>query len=230
MLRKVADGGKHAVLELNHPLRILVAAGSPLARAGLAALLGDVPGMDVTGQVALEDGLDSAIDLHLPDLVVCDLGYDPLRAAEHLADIDDGPAILVLVVDATSAAEAAHALLGAGVRGVLAQDSGRDVLVAAIGAISHGMMVFGPEMARVLLPRASATAAHEAALHAGFTPREQEVLALVAEGLPNKQIARQLHISEHTVKFHINALLTKLGAGSRTEAVVRASRLGLIAL
>jgi len=63
-----------------------------------------------------------------------------------------------------------------------------------------------------------------------LTPRESEVLHLIAEGLPNKQIAQKLSISEHTVKFHVNAILTKLGAQSRTEAVVRATRAGLIAL
>jgi DNA-binding NarL/FixJ family response regulator len=63
-----------------------------------------------------------------------------------------------------------------------------------------------------------------------LTPREQEVLQLLAEGLPNKTIADSLHISEHTVKFHVNAILSKLGAQSRTEAVVRATRLGLLLL
>ncbi len=217
-------------MEWTKPLRVLVAAGNPLARAGLAALLGDMMEVEVVGQVTLDDSLESAVDLHLPDVIVCDLGYDPLRAAERLSDVSDGPAVLALVVDAESAAEAAPALLGAGVRAVLAQDCGPEALSAALGAIGQGLTVFGPDIAAALLPRTHASAASEAALSVGFTPREQEVLALVAEGLPNKQIARQLHISEHTVKFHINALLTKLGAGSRTEAVVRASRLGLIAL
>jgi DNA-binding NarL/FixJ family response regulator len=63
-----------------------------------------------------------------------------------------------------------------------------------------------------------------------LTPREQEVLQLLAEGLPNKAIARQLEISDHTVKFHVNAIMGKLGAQSRTEAVVRATRLGLVLL
>jgi DNA-binding NarL/FixJ family response regulator len=63
-----------------------------------------------------------------------------------------------------------------------------------------------------------------------LTPREQEVIQLLAEGLPNKTIADRLHISEHTVKFHVNAILSKLGAQSRTEAVVRATRLGLLLL
>jgi DNA-binding NarL/FixJ family response regulator len=63
-----------------------------------------------------------------------------------------------------------------------------------------------------------------------LTPREQEVLQLLAEGLPNKTIADRLYISEHTVKFHVNAILSKLGAQSRTEAVVRATRLGLLLL
>jgi DNA-binding NarL/FixJ family response regulator len=209
-------------------LRVLVVAGNPLARAGLAALLADGPGFAVVGQVALEDSLESAIDVHRPDVIVCDLGYDAPKAAERLHDAADGPVVLALVSDAAAAAEAAPALFGAGVRGVLAQDTDGAGLAAALRAIAHGLTVFGPEIALALLPRTGVNA--EAGAEVGFTPREREVLALVAEGLPNKQIARQLHISEHTVKFHINALLTKLGAGSRTEAVVRASRLGLISL
>jgi DNA-binding NarL/FixJ family response regulator len=209
-------------------LRVLVVAGNPLARAGLAGLLASDPTFAVVGQVALEDSLESAIDVHRPDVIVCDLGYDAPRAAERLHDAADGPAVLALVSDSAAAAEAAPALFGAGVRGVLAQDTDGEALAAALRAIGRGLTVFGPEIALALLPRAAASA--EAGSNVGFTPREREVLSLVAEGLPNKQIARQLHISEHTVKFHINALLTKLGAASRTEAVVRASRLGLISL
>jgi two-component system nitrate/nitrite response regulator NarL len=88
-------------------------------------------------------------------------------------------------------------------------------------------MVWDKALAATLLPfRQEAPAL----LTEPLTPREHEVLQLVAEGLPNKTIADRLHISEHTVKFHINALMGKLGAQSRTEAVVRASRLGILLL
>jgi DNA-binding NarL/FixJ family response regulator len=211
------------------PLRVLIAADNALARAGLAALLRDAVGLEVVGQCMLADVLEPALDLHLPDVVLCDLGYDPLRLAGLLAELaSDGPPFVALLPTANSAAEATALLAGAGVRGMLLQNSEPEQFALALRAVGAGMTVFGPGLAPSLAMAASAIVSD--AVVEPLTPREREVLALLAEGLPNKLIARQLHISEHTVKFHLNGLLTKLGAASRTEAVVRATRLGLIAL
>jgi DNA-binding NarL/FixJ family response regulator len=211
------------------PLHLLIAADNTLARAGLAALLRDATGIEVVGQCALLDELDAALDLHLPDVVLCDLGYDPLRVAGLLAEFtSDGPSFVALLADAVSAAEATPLLTSAGVRGLLLQDSRPEQLAAALQAVGAGMTVFGPGLFPALAPGSRAPRGEPAI--EPFTPREREVLALLAEGLPNKLIARRLHISEHTVKFHINGLMTKLGVSSRTEAVVHATRLGLIAL
>ena len=211
------------------PLRVLVAAENALVRAGLAALLGNQPGLDVVGQCGTGDELEPALDLYRPDVVICDLGYDPLVAVEWLNEQSpDGPPLVALAAGAQAAAEALPALIGAGVRGLLLEAAQPAVVAAALPAVSHGMTVIGPDI-RLMLAGTHPAAAPRLEGEA-FTPREREVLALLAEGLPNKLIARQLHISEHTVKFHINGLLTKLGAASRTEAVVRATRLGLIAL
>ena len=211
------------------PLRVLVAAGTALVRAGLAALRGDHRGLEVVGQAAIGDELEAALDLYRPDVVVCDLGYDPLAAIEWLNEqSSEGAPFVALAAGSQAASEAVPALIGAGVRGLLLEAVQPDALAAAILAVSHGMTVIGPG---IPLPPwgIHAPGASRPGIEA-FTPREREVLALLAEGLPNKLIARQLHISEHTVKFHINGLLTKLGVASRTEAVVRATRLGLIAL
>jgi DNA-binding NarL/FixJ family response regulator len=96
--------------------------------------------------------------------------------------------------------------------------------------VDAGMMVLHPAAASGAAPRAVPDRTVSSAPAESFTPREREVLALVAEGLANKMIARKLGITEHTVKFHLNAILTKLGAQSRTEAVVKATRMGLLAL
>lgn len=215
--------------EFAPPLRVLVAAENTLARAGLAALLAERPGLIIAGQVSLDDQLDAALDLYRPDVVIGDLGYDPQGLAELLSECAlDGPPLVALVADGAAAASAVPALLGAGVRGLLLHTTTPDGLAAALLAAGHGMTVIGPGIGWPL------AGAHPPAAPAQpgetLTPREREVLALLAEGLPNKLIARQLAISEHTVKFHVNGLLTKLGAASRTEAVVRATRLGLIAL
>ena len=87
--------------------------------------------------------------------------------------------------------------------------------------------MFDPDLTGVLLPNAESSPTPPVE---NLTPRELEVLQLLAEGLPNKTIARRLEISEHTVKFHVNAIMSKLNAQSRTEAVVRATQLGLILL
>jgi DNA-binding NarL/FixJ family response regulator len=105
----------------------------------------------------------------------------------------------------------------------LLRNADAEALAAAVNALANGLTVLDRALASVMLPAASAPAPAEA-----LTAREREVLGLVALGLPNKAIAARLVISEHTVKFHINAILSKLGVQSRTEAVVRAVRLGLV--
>jgi DNA-binding NarL/FixJ family response regulator len=99
--------------------------------------------------------------------------------------------------------------------------------VAALQAAAQGLAVLDPAFASEVLPARERMG--EAPIEE-LTPRELEVLQLLAEGLSNRAVARQLDISEHTVKFHVNAILGKLGAQSRTEAVVRATRLGMILL
>jgi two-component system, NarL family, nitrate/nitrite response regulator NarL len=205
-------------------LRLLIIAGDPLARAGLAALLAEQVGFLVAGRVAPAGDLVAAVAAYLPDVLVWDLGWDAAPALEQLAEVSgDAPPILALLADAADSPGA----WGAGAGGVAPRDLQTDSLAAAVRAVAHGLVVLEPEIARMLLPAAYSP---EPAIAVELTAREQEVLQLLAEGLPNKAIARRLEISEHTVKFHVNAILGKLNAQSRTEAVVRAGRLGLILL
>lgn len=216
---------------LTDDLRVLVVASSPLARAGLTALLDGAPGLNLVGQTAGEAELADALDVYRPDALIWDMGWEPLQTLDRLADVTDA-SVLALVADEAAALEAAAALIGAGVRGLLLQDARTDMLTAALQALGQGMVVLTPAVAdslRADSPLASSDRAPDPLIDA-LTPRELEVINLIAEGLPNKTIAGKLGISEHTVKFHVNAILTKLGAQSRTEAVVRATRLGLIAL
>jgi len=123
---------------------------------------------------------------------------------------------VALLPDESQAVEAYMA----GARGLLPRDTGSERLAAALLAAAQGLAVLDPALAvPVLGGRDQAVPALVEAL----TPRELEVLQLLAEGLPNKAIAHRLDISEHTVKFHVNAVMGKLGAQSRTEAVVRAT-------
>jgi len=212
-------------------LRVLIVADDPLARAGLAALLADQPGCTIVGQMAEDPDLLSTLDVYRPDVVAWDLGWDASSASssmdavlEHLAELEDaGTPVVALIPDDTYALEAQSA----GARGLLLRQSDAGRLVATLIAVAHGLVVLDPALATPIL---AARGSSSASLIEELTPRELEVLGLLAEGLPNKAIARRLGISDHTVKFHVNAVLGKLGAQSRTEAVVRATRLGLILL
>ena len=212
-------------------IRVLIVADDPLARAGLAALLAGQRGCLVVGQVAEEADLPAALDVYRPEVVVWDLGWDPApdsdstpTSMERLAELGDAdPPVVVLMPDETQALEAQMA----GARGLLLRDTGAERLVAALTAAARDLMVLDLPLA---VPMLGAREPSSPTPVEDLTPRELEVLGLLAEGLPNKAIARRLDISEHTVKFHVNAVLGKLGAQSRTEAVVRATRLGLILL
>ena len=205
-------------------LRVLVVADDPLARAGLAALLAAQPGATVVGQVAGEAGLSSALNVYRPDIVVWDMGWDPTQAFEHVAELEEvHPPVIALLPDEGYAADA----WAAGARSILLRNSDATSLVAAMMAVAQGLLVLDPRLP-VLGPPARDHS--QPPVMGELTPREQEVLRLVAEGLPNKSIADHLSISLHTVKFHVNAIMSKLGAQSRTEAVTRATRLGLLPL
>ena len=202
-------------------IRVLVVADDHLARAGLAALLAERPGCVVVGQADGAEHLSAGHDLYRADVVVWDLGWDAAEVLEQLTSLADSePPTVVLTADEAHAADA----WAAGARGVLPRDTDSATLMNALLAVSEGLAVFDPGIAAA--PRVHS----DPPARAEVTPRELDVLNLMAEGLPNKTIARHLSISEHTVKFHVNAVLSKLGAHSRTEAVTRATRMGLIAL
>ncbi len=205
-------------------LRVLIIASDPLTRAGLAALLADQAGYNVNGQISEDTDLDMALDVYRPDVVVWDLGWTPAPALERLADLEeDAPPVVALLPDEATAAEA----WAAGARGLLPRDVALESLVAALAAVVQGLVVLAPGLAGALQPSGELA---PAPLAEELTPRERQVLHLLAEGLSNKAIAYQLDISEHTVKFHVNAIMGKLDAQSRTEAAMRAARLGLILL
>jgi DNA-binding NarL/FixJ family response regulator len=211
-------------------LRILIVADDPLARAGLATLLREQPGCEIAGQAASQADLLAEVAAGRPDVLLWDLGWNPARGLERLGELaDDLPPVLALApAEARDESTAAQAWRS-GARGILPRDVAAATLLAALHALGHSLVVLDFGFAGDLLLSAQPEATGERLVET-LTPRELEVLQLVAEGLPNKAIAQRLGVSDHTVKFHINAILGKLGAQSRTEAVVRATRLGLILL
>ena len=207
-------------------VRLLVVAADPLVRTGLALLLGEQDGYQVVGQIN-GDNLADDLEVYRPDVIVWDLGWEPedslASLAEAAADLEEGLAMVALIPDPEQAAAA----WSAGVRGLLLRDVEPGRLLATIEAVARGLAVMEPGLLESLSPAGSLSEPRPAD---DLTPRELEVLQLIAEGLANRAIAQELAISEHTVKFHVNAIMTKLGAQSRTAAVVRATRLGLIML
>ncbi len=207
-------------------LRVLVMADDPLARAGLAALLADCPNCEVVGQVSDAAALADDLSLFEPDVIVWDTGWEPPEDAlpgsllEHISGTAPVVSLLPRGVDPAP-------YWGGGLRGRLLRDADVDQLCAALEAVAAGLVVIDLELAAELAPTPRSSSLPPAD---ELTPREMEVLRLVAEGLSNRAIAQRLGISEHTVKFHVNAILAKLGAQSRTDAVVRATRLGLLLL
>jgi len=200
------------------PVRLLLVGDDPLSRAGLGALLGGRADVAVAGEARADEAARAAAALGV-DGVLLDLGPagdPPLALADGF-----GVPVVALAADEGHAAEA----IRAGARGVLLRGASADAIAAAAIAAARGLAALDASLAHEWLRPPYDPAAAE-----GLTAREREVLALLAEGLANKAIAARLGISEHTAKFHVNAILAKLGAESRAAAIVKAARLGLISL
>jgi len=214
-------------------LRILVIADDPLARAGLATLLVEQPGCAVIGRASGGDDLPAMVGIYRPDALVWDMGWHPDAAIEHLSElVESALPVAVLLPNESRVFE----IWSAGARAILRRDADPAQIVAALPALMQGLSVldvaFAAALARPIrlsTPKPWGDREAEPPVEE-LTARELAVLRLVAEGLPNKTIALRLGISEHTVKFHVNAILGKLGVSSRTEAVVHATRRGLILL
>lgn len=207
--------------------RVLIAAPSAVVRAGLASLLAERPTIDVVGSVSPSDLLEK-IDKLTPDAVLAEIEEEadlpPLGGG---GDEPAAPPAFVLLLATTDESRMTEALR-AGARAVLPRDAEPDAIAAAVIAAAAGLVALDPEAAEALLPAVTRAARSDAPPAEPLTPRESEILAMLAEGSGNKQIARRLGISEHTVKFHVGSILAKLGAASRTEAVTLGLRQGLI--
>jgi two-component system nitrate/nitrite response regulator NarL len=210
-------------------LRLLIIADDLLARAGLAALLSQTPGYAVVGQVPVDDDLAADVDAASPDVIVWDLSWAPVAALERLAEQAALlPPVLALLPGDALASVASHAWQ-AGARGLLNRSASVEAILAAAASLAQGLVALDGDLASDLLPAPLPERA-AADLVEPLSPRENEVLQLLAEGLTNRAIAQRLAISEHTAKFHVNAILGKLNAQSRADAVMRGTRLGLILL
>ncbi len=209
------------------PLTVLILADDSLSLHGLAAILAQEPALIV---VPVESVAQLAQDkVAAASVLLWDAGWDTATAGsgkvgETLTDlIEDGLPVIAILPDN----EAAGAVRQIGVAGILQRSTNAHQLRAALDAAAAGLFVADPALTS---PQRTPFPAPVLPYPDPLTPREQDVLFLLAEGLTNRAIGVRLGISENTAKFHVQAVLGKLGVGSRTEAVVQATRLGLLTL
>jgi len=202
-----------SVLAVTDPIKVALLTDDPLLRAGLSSLLAQVGSIDVVER----DGAEVAL---------WDAGNDASKTLARLAELRtmDMPVVAV-VGDPAHTAPA----IAAGARGVVLRDQVGPGIHAALAAVRSGLTVMDTQLANTLVPNQPART--DAPKGRGeLTERERQVVQLLSEGLSNKLIADRLGISDHTAKFHVNGVMMKLGASTRTEAVVEAMRRGLIKL
>jgi DNA-binding NarL/FixJ family response regulator len=201
-------------------IRVVIVDDHAVLRAGLEQLLGGEPDLEVVGTAS--DGAEAVVLVRelRPDVVLMDLqmtGVDGVSATRQIVGEDRAD---VLVLTSYSDAERIVGALDAGALGYLLKDADPDEVLRGIRAVARGESPINPRAARELLGarRSSSSAA------ADLTPREREVLALVRQGLANKQIARRLGISERTVKAHLTSTFQRIGVVDRTQAALWAER------
>jgi len=212
--------------------RVLVAAQAAVVRAGLAALVAADPALTVVGQSAGGSALATDSATYQPDVILLDLDWHSENPFLFPAkSVTETPSI-VLLTDEQRGNWLADALQH-GVLGILPREATAEEIIATLQAAANHLVILHPAAMQRLLPLLAVPTPLRSIADPGQSPltaREVEVLGLLAEGVGNKTIARQMHISEHTVKFHIGSIFTKLGVSSRTEAVTLGARQGLIML
>src|SRR5215212_4518791 len=219
--------------------RVVLADDHPLFREGVASLIGRTDDMALVGEVATgEEAVCLADDL-LPDVVLMDLKMPGMGGTEATRRIvGRSPHIGVIVLTMFEDDESVFAALKAGARGYVLKDADRGMLLEAIRAVARGEALLGPSVAGRVLEQFAQVSPHVQEdtgtassvrpwSFEGLTPRELEVLSLIAQGLRNREIADRLVISERTVGNHISNIFSKLQVADRAQAIVRARQAGL---
>ncbi|MDQ1028188.1 DNA-binding NarL/FixJ family response regulator [Streptomyces umbrinus] len=214
-------------------IRVLIADDQQMVRQGFTVLLNTQPDIDVVGQAV--DGLDaiSKVAELAPDVVLMDIRMPELGGIEATRRITDKtPQIRVLVLTTFDLDEYVYEALRAGASGFLLKDASADQLAEAIRVVAAGDALLAPGITRRLIAefsRLDSTPRTPLKQRVGeLTERETEVLALIAQGLSNAEIAERLFVAEQTVKTHVGRILVKLGLRDRTQAAVFAYECGLV--
>lgn len=213
---------------MNEKIRILIADDHPVVRDGLIAILSTQPDFAVVGEAGDGRAALAQIPTRKPDILLLDLEMPEMDGVETLRQLKTaGMDLPVIVFTAYDTDERIVTAVQAGAKGYLLKGAPRQELFNAIRIVNDGGSLLQPAVATRLMRQMSLE--QETSLEP-LTPREHEVLEALASGFQNKEIALKLAISERTVKFHVSAILSKLNAGNRTEAVTLAAQHGLIRL
>ena len=202
--------------------QVYLAAPTPMMRAGLRAML-EATGIQVVGE---SSSIEDVSDLRGIDVLI--IGDEQLLGDVISTLISDGETALLVLSDTGGAASFLRTLPLRG-WGIIPPDAPSPELQSAVLSVAQGLVVLSvPVAERLFSSPAAVNALDRSPLDEPLTARESEVLDLLSQGLSNKLIARKLNLSEHTVKFHVSSIYTKLGAASRTDAVNKGARHGLI--
>jgi NarL family two-component system response regulator LiaR len=215
---------------MSEAIRVLIVDDHTIVRKGIRALLAEIEGIEVVGEAANgQEAVAQADALH-PDVILMDLAMPKLDGIEATRQIKAGrPESRILVMTSFAADDKVFPAIKAGALGYLLKESAPDDLVQAIRQIHRGESSLHPTIARRLLQEITRPADRPPTPNP-LTAREAEVLRLVAQGLSNQAIARQLNISDPTVRTHVSNILSKLHLATRIQAALYALREGLVAL
>ncbi|MEU4393355.1 response regulator transcription factor [Kribbella sp. NPDC023855] len=210
-------------------IRVLLVDDEELVRTGLRMILDAEPGITVAGDAADGEAALARLDELHPDVVLMDVRMPRMDGLEATRRICAGhPGAKVVVLTTFDLDEHVYAALAAGASGFLLKDAPASQLVHAIRVVADGDALLAPSVTRRLIARFTDQPPPRPKLPADLTPRETEVLALLAEGLSNTEIAERLVVGDATVKTHVARVLMKLGVRDRVQAVVLAYRSGLV--
>ena len=217
-------------------LRVAVADDQPLVRAGFGALVAHAPDLELAGEAANGQEAVALAGKEQPDVLLMDIRMPVLDGIEATRRITADPAcagVRVLILTTFDLDEYVYGALRAGASGFLLKDAPPEDLLAAVRLVGAGEALLAPSVTRRLVERFAALPAPggrtDPSALAALTDREREVLALVARGLSNAELAERIHVSPATAKTHVGHLLTKLGARDRTQLVMLAYETGLVA-
>lgn len=204
-------------------IRVLVADDHPIVRSGIVALLEAAADVAVVGQASTGTEAVALALEHEPDIVLMDLRMPGLDGDQATAQIlEQRPQVKVIILTTYESDDSILSAIEAGASGYLLKAAPEEEILAGIRSVARGEVALAPSIAALLVRRVAAPPAPT------LSPRETEVLALVAQGLSNPAIASRLFLGEATVKTHLLHVFEKLGVSDRTRAVTRAMELGLL--